>query len=786
MDFKSFPVSAHPSYVWLWNGTVTKEGIREQLDEMYDAGIRAVYVIGESENFRPLTRRTHLSPDYLSEEYIDLLYYAFTYAEEKGMYTWLYNEGGFPSGMACGKIRAERPDLAQKQLKFVKVTLPADTPYTPDAAHLAAFVGEERVHPGDTFSKDTEITCYVVGVTDGANMVQSDNAKPENTELFLKYTHEALKKRFGEHMGKEVTLMFDDEAFMGSWTDGLETMFKERYGYDLNDYLPVIAKTVVPHTDDQFRAYSDYNMLCGDLVRENYFIPMRKWLNDNGMKSVGHVDLDSKTEGPGQRRYGNVLQTLRTYDVPGVDVIWSQITYPTNGKSCKDGNEFFPRLASSAARQQGHSLSLSESCSVYGAHVTPEEMRYVVNYQAVRGISLFNFLAISYTRDGILTYQFRPSFIKENPGTDCLWEINEYIARLSHILQSSSAEIHTALYYPLRTICAGGALCAEAKASYEQLGEQLEAAGIDFDIIDEDFVQSATLDGSTLVGEHVRYENVFVPIAGMELPAVIEKMSRTGKAKLPCIGRTNPKLLARKLILSDGEEAYFIANTDGVTMDDTVTISSAKALYTVNLSDGELYIPEYTAKDGEIRLPVRLLKGEGMMLYLTDAPVEAKKAPVLFPVCEITDFTSFVSRRYTIQNGPHNEFFTDGEKTSGLAPWDAHFSGEVTYTTVLPTLPNGEYVLDLGKVHHIAKVYVNGEKIGEATMPPYRLSLPAHSRELQIVVSNTAANVTRDDPFFAESDPADVGPYHGFMSVDEHKAPAGGLIGPVIIYKKTP
>lgn len=784
MDFKRIPVSAHPSYVWLWNGTITKEGIRAQLDEMYDAGIRAVYVIGESENFRPLTRRTHLSPAYLSEEYIDLVYYAFTYAEEKGMYTWLYNEGGFPSGMACGIIRKERPDLAQKQLRSVTVTLPANTPYTPDAAHLAAFIGEERVHAGDTFDTEVEITCYVVGVTDGANMVQTDNAKLENTELFLKYTHEALKKRFGEHMGKEVTLMFDDEALMGTWTDGMETMFRDRYGYDPTDYLPVISKAVVPHTDAQFRAYSDYNLLGGELVLNNYFIPMRKWLNDNGMKSVGHVDLDSKTEGPGLRRYGNVMQILRAYDIPGVDVIWSQITYPTNGKSCKDGNEFFPRLASSAARQQGHSLSLSESCSVYGAHVTPEEMRYVVNYQAVRGISLYNFLAISYTRDGILPYQFRPSFIKENPGTDCLSEINEYIARLSHILQSSHAEIHTALYYPLRTICAGGALCAEAKASYEQLGEQLEAAGIDFDIIDEDFVQSASLDGGALVGEHVRYENVFVPIAGMEPPAVIEKMSRTGKAKMPCIGRTNPKLLARKLILPGGDEAYFITNTDGITIEDTVTIPSAKALYTVDLSDGEVYIPAYTQANGEIRLPVHLTRGEGMMLYLTDAPIQAKPVPMLSPVCGITDFTSFVSRRYTIQNGPHNEFFTDGEKSVGLAPWAENFSGEVTYTAALPTLPDGEYVLDLGEVHHIAKVYVDGEKIGEATMPPYRLSIPAHGREMKIVVANTAANVTRDDPFFAESDPADVGPYHGFMSKDEGKAPAGGLLGPVMIYKK--
>ena len=72
---------------------------------MFDSGIRAFYVLGEPNEFRPFTRRTFLQPEYLSEEYVDLVHYAFSYAKEKGMYTWLYNEGGFPSGMVCGKIR---------------------------------------------------------------------------------------------------------------------------------------------------------------------------------------------------------------------------------------------------------------------------------------------------------------------------------------------------------------------------------------------------------------------------------------------------------------------------------------------------------------------------------------------------------------------------------------------------------------------------------------------------------------------------------------------------------
>ena len=52
-------------------------------------------------------------------------------------------------------------------------------------------------------------------------------------------------------------------------------------------------------------------MLCGDLVRENYFAKMRKWLNENGMLSVGHLDLDHTALQSRVKRYGDSLKMLR-------------------------------------------------------------------------------------------------------------------------------------------------------------------------------------------------------------------------------------------------------------------------------------------------------------------------------------------------------------------------------------------------------------------------------------------------------------------------------------------
>ena len=87
MDFKNIPVTYYPAYTWLWNTTVTDEETKRQIDEMYDAGIRAFYALAEPENFLPARRKTFLSPEYMSPEYIERVHYASSYAKEKGMHT---------------------------------------------------------------------------------------------------------------------------------------------------------------------------------------------------------------------------------------------------------------------------------------------------------------------------------------------------------------------------------------------------------------------------------------------------------------------------------------------------------------------------------------------------------------------------------------------------------------------------------------------------------------------------------------------------------------------------
>lgn len=784
MDFKSIPSEAYPAYTWLWNGRVTREGIKREIEEMYASGIRAFYILGEPENFCPHARRTHLEPEYMSDEFLDLVYYAFEVANEKGMHMWLYNEGGFPSGMVCGKVREIEPECAFQYLKSRTRTVQSGEVYQNPDDIIGAYVNRKQINDGDILSGGEIYEYYLEVGTDDISRLRTDIVNPKTTELFLKLTHEKYLSRFGEHLGRDITFMFDDEAVYSGWTRGFEKIFYEKYGYDILPYLPIISYEFAPENDKEERVYSDYIMLCGELTRDNYFLTMRKWLNEHKMKSVGHLDRDNFSQTPEQKRYGNIMSMLRAFDVPGIDVIMNQISYPADGKSIYEGYAFFPRIASSAARQQGHSLCLSESFAVSGSQVTPEEMRYVVNYQAVRGISRFNFMVISYDRDSVMACQYRPDFASEYPGMDMLKEINDYTARLSYLLENSRSDVRTALYYPCRSIAARGNDEAKLLEEFEELGNMLERAGVDFDIIDEELVQGGEICDGKLVCEHVSYDNVFSPAGRFEPQDVKIKLVSLSCELCPTVERKNPCILARRVIL-DNAEAVLVCNTSNEAVCEEITFEACGNIYKLDLYDGGLYETEHIKSGGKVTVKPELLRGELAVYVITKDTADTQKTPQITKTVTVHDISAVVKRRFGFDDTKIvNTYHANGIIIEPFKPWEKDFSGEVMYKFTVPEGICGRVVLDLGEVRHFARIFVNGEKRAEKTMPPYTVALGCVSSgdTIEILVANTGANALANTDFFDKLDIRDVGPYNKKMREYEKKALAGGLLGPVNIH----
>lgn len=99
-------------YSWVWNDKLDKDTIKRQLEEFADAGIYALYVIPEPPNFRPRSLKTYLEPEYMSDEFLVYYRYAVECAEKLGIALWLYDEGGWPSGGACGLVAQKTGESA--------------------------------------------------------------------------------------------------------------------------------------------------------------------------------------------------------------------------------------------------------------------------------------------------------------------------------------------------------------------------------------------------------------------------------------------------------------------------------------------------------------------------------------------------------------------------------------------------------------------------------------------------------------------------------------------------
>ena len=791
--FKNIESRFFPTYAWEWNDIVTKEGIKERIDEMYDMGIRGVYVIAAPKNWRPYRRKTYLEPEYLSDEYLELLKYTHEYAIEKGMFTWHYNEAPFPSGAADGKIVERNPALYKKSLRIKKKELKKGEIYLKEENTVTAFVGDEKINDGYVAKDDITISEYVIRPTYLDNIwaspLDADIADPRTTDLFIELTHEAIKKKFGIQLMQKSVYMFDDEPHMDSWSYKFEESFFKKYGYDILDYVPVIFAEKRATTKIEKQASVDYNALCGDLIFENYFMKQKKWLNENGMLSMGHLGGESETATFVRCHLGANLKQLRAYDVPGIDVIWNQIDYPDeNGRSCFEGNEFFPRLASSVARQAGGNVSFSESLAVCSDIINYELMRYIVGYQAIRGINLYNFMYISYSKENLLPFQYRPNFIKEHIGRNLTYGINDYTARLSYILQKGKARIHTALYYPSKTITLNAYdEGKEAIKSFENLGDMLEANGVDFDLIDDVFVEAATLDGTALVNQNVRYDYVFVPSSiEYEPECVKEKLSKTVSGVVPHI-KTN-KAIKTHIVDNEKESYVLFFNQSGEFAEESVKISDNRKIYEINLLTGDIAVPNCSYDNGEYEVNISLLRGDCYMLMFTDEIIDAKKSAKYEKIGEIKTPFGKVTREYIVDDykGLTNIYYENNGREMGNL-WDKDFSGEVTYEILMPTDADEDMVLDLGNVECQAEVFFDNKKIAELTMPPYRFSLPKMKKGdmLRIAVANTGARACAKTKYFDNSPIVEVGDFNERMNPKEQNAPYGSIGDIITIYKKS-
>lgn len=722
------------------------EILRRQLRDMAAHGVRSVCPHPWPPEFRPQKQPSFMTPEYLSEAYFKSYKVILDECGKLGMNCFLYDEGGWPSGSACGRVMAAGPDAW------------APMYWTSGGIRI------DRGHP--------EISAPV------PNLLVK-----EATEKFLELTHEAYFRHFASRFGKTFRFAFTDEPRIPAswqpeqlpWCPGLPAQFRKHCGYALEPWLPALLADTAPA-----EVKIDFHDLLSKLFVKNFLLPVRSWCRRHRLLSGGHFGGENEPERAVLHGHGHIMRSLRTLDLPGVDAIWRQV-FPGQV------NSQFPKFASSIAHQAGRKQALAEIFAVYGNGLTPAQRQFLVDYMLVRGVNTLVFSKIALTDKRQFMLGCRPHF----GAVDPLWKyskpFHEYIARAAWLLTRGSPVIPHALYFDMRSLWAGGNFRDEAVSRREKISSRLMQTQCDFDFVDDDALEKAEVkDGKLRVGR-MRYSSLIMPESCFVPEKVKKAISSFKKHDTePLLTVSPPAPMLRVCKRKWGRRMiYFCVNEGSEPLDVTLTLKESPILY-LDLND----LSEY-------RLPAPAFQwhfaAHGSAFFLT-GKAGRKALKSFVPLDTLPDAWLLRPLRRHIAGREDFEILDCHDPAVPAVPGDwsavlgSGFSGDAVYSCKFETHEKSLWI-DLGQVCYCAEVRFNGKCLGKGFRAPFIFDLsPALKRgsnHLEVTVSNTLANALAA-PGVLERLTADFppcSPYEKQQRAFEADSLTSGLFGPVRIGK---
>ncbi len=797
---------AKPWTRWWWPGNaVDSANISRELHEMASAGIGGV----EITSIYGVKGEENRDIEYLSPEYSEVLKFTIEEANQLGMGVdvppgsgWRLGGPLVPREKGLWSLRIHSFDVAkgeewQLPVEIINAELisfvdesESVTVLNPDHAFAAPLAGKiyvaERVKNGDKVKRASE----------GGKGWAIDTFNEDITNWYL----DEFWNRLGIDEGTIRCFFHDSFEYTGDFTTEFSKEFRERRGYDLIDYLHVLAGDFSDEETVE-RVRSDYRETLAELVLESFIQPMTSWAN-------GHESMN-RNQAHGSP--GNILDLYSACDIPETE-IFGRIEPGTV-------NVFINKFASSAAHVTGKNLVSSESFTWLDEHwtVTPADMLRATNRLFLSGVNHMFFHGTCYSPQnaqwpGWLFYA-SSQINNRNPLWHELPALFKYIERSQTILQQAKPQNDVLVYWPYYDVAAkqeGGLFFRTNVDRGDQsswfsnyplsgLSQSLTDAGYTFDYISDRQLLNCRLENGEIITEgETRYkalvlpEMKYIPIETMQ--QVKEFISEGGKVffdeslpqSLP--GMAELELRQQELddikanintskhtgkvleLLSDagiqpeaslsgkgfhftrmeieGETWYMVVNATSESLDEHVEL-------TVPASSYVLYFPENEN--------IALAESEGPSVRIQLEPERA-----VFIRCSDKKLNAPAFDYYDV-DAPRHELeglwkisFANGGpvypgdiSTNKLVSWTdmgdestSRFAGTARYVLEFDwNEPAEAGLLDLGEVKDCARVKLNGKEYGSLLGPSFKMqvdNLKQGKNLLEVEVTNVAANRIRD------------------------------------------
>ncbi|MFX0103809.1 MAG: glycosyl hydrolase, partial [Candidatus Hodarchaeota archaeon] len=513
--FKEPPQEYQPYVRWWWFGSaVTKDEIKRELVGMRDKKIGGVEIqpIYSALPGHPIEGLQDI--EWLSPDWLEMIVYTVETAQELGMAVDMTFGNGWPFGgpfipeeLASMKIsgfssplesaeKLEIPledliDDPKKLISVLAVMIIEKNIISPDSVNLLEHLDENDVIKWDVPEGNWHLAWYFLDLTGqkvkratpGGEGLVLDHVNREAFKLYAGQLGKAFQGRLGNDLGKWFGALFCDswEVYNENWTPGLLDGFKEKMGYDLTSFLPILPLENIPkyHIGDQDkRIIYDYKKYHADLILNEFFQQFANWCRDAGTKCR-------------VQPYSAPTDLLRAYGM--LDILEIE-GFRDQGISTMYYGGVDPRLASSGAHVYGKDLVSCESFTWLGGHftVTLERLKIESDMIILHGVNRIIYHGYSYSppEAGNPGWNFYASVSANHNNTWWLYmgELNTYIARNSFLSIQGKNVADFAVYTPYNDEWSG-------KRNYiKKTRVKLKKSGLlnEFDYINDERLLNAT------------------------------------------------------------------------------------------------------------------------------------------------------------------------------------------------------------------------------------------------------------------------------------------------------
>ena len=402
---------------WSWNDKLQEDELRRQIRRMHELGMNGFF----------MHARGGLETEYLSDEWYALTRACVDEAKKLGMEAWAYDENGWPSGFAGGKL------LEDERNHAVFLTCEQTDVFPTDENVLGVYIFTDGVPKLVTVPQNVPYTVIRMG----RDSSYVDTLDADITRKFIEQTHEQYRKRVG--FSENMPGFFTDEPqyyrYRTPWSRKMPAEFERAYGYSVFSVLPALFLDFEGAEELRY----DYYLLCHRLFIQNFIKVIYDWCEENGCMLTGHA-VEERSLSMQMWCCGGVMPFYEYEHIPGVDYLGRNIDH-----------DLATKQLGSVCAQLGRKKALSEMFGCCGWDVTPLELKRIAELQYANGVNLMCQHLYPYSERGQRKNDYPAHYSEHLPWQDSIREFNTYFNNLGYTLSRGEELVTTLIVHPMHS-----------------------------------------------------------------------------------------------------------------------------------------------------------------------------------------------------------------------------------------------------------------------------------------------------------------------------------------------